>query len=157
MVSKASIANHPIHPMLVAFPIGLWLFSLVADAVFWAGGGPEWAIVARYTIGGGIIGAVAAAVPGFIDLVSMKSPDIKRTGTMHAILNVAALVLFIVNFLMRNSESPTTLTAFILSIIGAGIIMVSGWMGGEMVYEYGAAVEPVKPGEEQPEYWKKAA
>jgi uncharacterized membrane protein len=65
MKTPASIAGHPIHPMLVALPIGLWIFSLVCDLVFAFGGASEnWRLVAVYTLAGGIIGALLAAVPG---------------------------------------------------------------------------------------------
>ena len=65
MSTPASVARHPLHPILIPLPIGLWVFSLVADLVFLAGwGGATWKAVAWYTMGGGIVGAVLAAVPG---------------------------------------------------------------------------------------------
>jgi uncharacterized membrane protein len=73
MSSPAGIAHHPIHPMLVAFPIGLWVFSFICDLGYLFGGHNDvWASVAFYSLMGGIIGAVAAAVPGRIDFGSMK-------------------------------------------------------------------------------------
>ena len=78
MRAPANIAKHPIHPMLVAVPIGLWIFSLTCDLVLVFGGTSEsWAIVARYTMVGGIVGALIAAAPGFIDMLSLPWP-IKR-------------------------------------------------------------------------------
>ena len=75
MQTPATIARHPIHPMLITFPVGLWIFSLVCDIVFLAGShAPVWETVAFYSMVGGILGALAAAVPGFIDLLSLKNP-----------------------------------------------------------------------------------
>jgi uncharacterized membrane protein len=72
MSTPASVARHPLHPILIPLPIGLWVFSLVADLVFLAGwGGATWKAVAWYTMGGGIVGAVLAAVPGLIDFFSI--------------------------------------------------------------------------------------
>ena len=109
MRTPASIARHPIHPMLVPIPIGLWLFSLVADLIH-AGGStnPAWTTVAFYCMGGGIVGALAAAVPGLIDLLSLP-PGPRRTAITHMTINLAVVVLYAINFWMRMSapESPT--------------------------------------------------
>jgi uncharacterized membrane protein len=79
MASPASVAKHPLHPMLVAFPIGLWVFSLVCDIVRLFGGAPVWSTLALYTIGGGIAGALLAAIPGFIDYLSIDEAEMKRS------------------------------------------------------------------------------
>ena len=79
MRTPANIAKHPIHPMLVPIPIGLWVFSLICDLVFVFGGGSDnWAVVAYYTMVGGVIGALVAAVPGFVDMLSLP-PGPRRT------------------------------------------------------------------------------
>jgi uncharacterized membrane protein len=83
MSSPASIGKHPIHPMLVAFPIGLWVFALVCDVVRLFGGAEIWNSVALYSIAGGIVGALLAAVPGFIDFLSIDEPQVKRIATTH--------------------------------------------------------------------------
>jgi uncharacterized membrane protein len=156
MAARANIAKHPIHPMLVAFPIGLWVFSLACDILFRATGNPVWATVAQYCMGGGIIGAIAAALPGFMDLMAMKESDAKRIGMAHAVLNVAALLIFVAGFSVRTSAGPG-IVPFILSILGVMVISVSGWLGGSMVYLHGAAVELEQHVVERPEEWKKAA
>ena len=74
MSTPASVARHPIHPILVGFPIGLWVFSVVADLIFYSGwGGALWKDVAFYTLGGGIVGALLAAVPGFTPSLARAS------------------------------------------------------------------------------------
>ena len=73
MRTPASIFQHPIHPMLIVFPIGLWIFSLACDLIRLAGGSSDaWATVAFYSMVGGLVGALCAAVPGFIDLLFYK-------------------------------------------------------------------------------------
>ncbi len=156
MAAKVNIAGHPVHPMLVGFPIGLWVFSLACDIIFRAVGNPVWDTVALYSIGGGIIGAIAAALPGFFDLMDMRDADTKKIGTGHALLNISALILFVACFSIRLSAGTGTVP-LILSILGVGTIMVSGWLGGSMVYLHGAAVEPQAKIEQPPEEWKKAA
>jgi uncharacterized membrane protein len=143
MASPASIARHPIHPILVAFPIGLWIFSLVCDLVFLLGwGGSVWKEVAFYTIGGGIAGALLAAVPGLIDLLSLSDPRVKRIGIWHMAINLAAVGVFAINFWLRSQAPPESNAPVALSVLGVVLIGISGWLGGEMVYVHGVAVEP---------------
>src|SRR5437016_746357 len=107
MSSPASIRSHPIHPMLIVFPIGLWVFSLVCDIVYHAGSHNEfWKAVAFYTMAGGIIGALLAAVPGFIDYLSLTDRRAKQIATTHMVLNLIIVVLFIFNLGVRYTPSP---------------------------------------------------
>jgi uncharacterized membrane protein len=143
MSSPASIAKHPIHPMLVVFPIGLWIFSFVCDLIYlFVTRNPVWSEVAFYCIGGGIVGALLAAIPGFIDYLSLRDPQTKRIGTYHLILNLLAVVLFVVNFALRWNGAPGAIVPVVLSLITIAGLGVSGWLGGEMVYVHGVGVEP---------------
>jgi len=145
MRTPANIAKHPIHPMLVAIPIGLWVFSLVCDLVLLFGGTSEnWAIVARYTMVGGIVGALVAAVPGLIDMLALPSP-VKRIAITHMSINLTVVALYAVNVYLRyrGVESNTPVW---LSVIAVAMLVVSGWLGGKMVYVHGVAVEtPPEP------------
>lgn len=127
--------------MLVPIPIGLWIFSLVCDLVY-AGGSsnPAWTTVALYTMGGGIVGALLAAVPGLVDLLSLP-PGPRRTALTHMAINLTVVVLYVVNFWlrMRAPDSPGSLIW--LSVLGIGLLVISGWLGGKMVYELGVAVD----------------
>lgn len=141
MRTPAAIARHPIHPMLVPIPIGLWIFSLVAD-LFHAGGSanPAWTTVAFYCMGGGIVGALAAALPGLIDLLSLPAGP-RKTAIAHMTINLTVVVLYVINFWMRMSapENPGKLVW--LSLISVGLLAISGWLGGKMVFEHGIAVD----------------
>lgn len=142
MASPASIAKHPLHPILVALPIGLWVFSLVSDVIYLMGwGGPVWKEVALYTMAGGIGGALLAAIPGFIDLLSMSKGRVRSMGIWHMSINLFLVALYSLNFWLRES-APGSRLPFWLSVIAVGLLGISGWLGGEMVYVHGVAVEP---------------
>ena len=141
MRTPASIAKHPIHPMLVTIPIGLWLFSLACDLVRVAGSGdPVWATLALYTMAGGIIGALLAAVPGLIDLLSLP-PGPRTTALTHMVINLTVVALYVVNVWLRWGNPADLGAPFWLSVAAVGLLAVSGWLGGKMVYEHGVAVD----------------
>ncbi|HEX9020457.1 MAG TPA: DUF2231 domain-containing protein [Nitrospirota bacterium] len=149
MKDLARVGNHPIHPMLVPLPIGLWIFSLVTDIIYRISGNGVWSSVAYYAMAGGIIGAALAALPGFVDLLDLKASRVKKIALWHMLINVAALILFIVNLYLRTG-APDATAPFVLSIIGVLFIIVSGWLGGQMVYVHGLAVDETEvcaPGE----------
>lgn len=143
MESRARIAGHPIHPMLVVFPIGLFVFSFICDLIYLATGDAVWSNVAYYTMAGGIIGGVAAAIPGAIDLFSMPRSRARDIGIVHMIINLVVVVLFAINFWIRSDAAPDAVGPVWLSGIGVVLLAVSGWLGGEMVYVHGAGVEKV--------------
>ena len=150
MASPASISKHPIHPMLVALPIGLWIFSLASDVIYAMGwGGVTWKETALFTMAGGIVGALLAAVPGLIDLLSITNGKVKKIGIWHMSLNLVVVALYAINFWFRYSASVSAGTTIWLSVIGIGLLGVSGWLGGEMVYVHGVAVEPQGAGIQQ--------
>ena len=139
MRTPANIAGHPIHPMLVTLPIGLWLFSFVCDLCFVFGNGaPEWNTVALYTMGGGIVGALLAAIPGLIDLLSLPAEP-RKTALVHMALNLSIVVIYAVNFWLRLG-TPNAPGLVWLSALTIAMLLVSGWLGGKMVYLSGVAV-----------------
>jgi uncharacterized membrane protein len=141
MRTPAQIAGHPVHPMLVTLPIGMWVFSIVADFIALRSGAPQtWHAAALYTMIGGILGALAAAVPGLIDLLSLKDPAIKSTALKHMGLNLTIVALYVINAWTRINGSVSPNVSMWLSIIAIAMLLVSGWLGGKMVYEAGVAV-----------------
>jgi uncharacterized membrane protein len=148
MKTPAQIRKHPIHPMLVAIPIGLWVCSLVCDLVIASGSSNEnWSVVALYTMVGGIVGALVAAVPGIIDMLSLKQ-GLKRIALMHMGINLAVVALYAVNAWLRTQGGESGLTLG-LSVVAVLMLGVSGWLGGKMVYVHGVAVD--SPPEAAPE------
>jgi uncharacterized membrane protein len=145
MRTPASIAKHPLHPMLIVFPIGLWLFSLVCDFVALAKSGTDagatWETVALYSMVGGLIGALAAAVPGLIDLLSLGDPDVRKIALTHMTINLTVVALYAINIWLRVGGMESRLPVG-LSVLAVLMLGVSGWLGGEMVHVHGVAVEP---------------
>ena len=142
MSSPASFKGHPLHPVIIPLPIGLWIFSLISDLIFKFGyGGPVWSDVAFYTLAGGIVGALIAALPGLIDLVSLENPKTKSIAIWHMIINLLAVALYCVNFWLRMHRAPGNNLPIILSVAGVVLITISGWLGGELVYVRGVAVK----------------
>ena len=142
MSTPASVRNHPIHPMLIVFPIGLWVFSLVCDVIYHAGAhDPFWKAAAFYAMAGGIIGALLAAIPGFIDYLSMRERQVKKIATTHMVLNLIVVALFLFNLGLRYNGSPSNeMFGVALSVIGIAVLCVSGWLGGSLVYEHGVGI-----------------
>jgi uncharacterized membrane protein len=147
MASPASIGGHPIHPMIIPFPIALWVFSLVADVIYLWRANPIWRdYIAFYALLGGILGAAVAAVPGFIDWLSLKDREVVKLANWHARLNVIALLVFAGSFYLRTTSGAALVSGsynipIALSVLGVILITFSGWLGGEMVFKHGVAVD----------------
>jgi uncharacterized membrane protein len=110
-------------------------------------GNPAWEWIAFYTLAGGIVGAIAAALFGIIDYFAIKDKKVSNIAAWHARINVLALLLFAASFYLRtNSGARLTGGSYTiplaLSIVGVISITISGWLGGELVYKHGVAVEP---------------
>jgi len=109
MASPASIKKHPLHPILVAFPIGLWTFALVCDVIRAFGDGAPWGTVALYCVAGGVAGGVLAAVPGLIDYFSIDEKEMKRIATTHLLVNLGTVVVFVANLWARSGCQLTAM------------------------------------------------
>ncbi len=144
MSSPASIKKHPMHPMLVGFPIGLWVFALVCDVVHAVSGGAIWQTVATFCVAGGIVGALLAAVPGLIDYFSIDEAEMRRIANLHLAVNLGAVVIFAINLWLRFRLPVESNVPLGLSVVGVLAMGVGGWLGGEMVYVKGMAVEAVE-------------
>jgi uncharacterized membrane protein len=148
MGSPASINGHPIHPMLIPFPIALWVFSLIADLIYLWRGNPIWRDwIAFYALLAGIIGAIAAAIFGIIDWLAIKDGEVKKIANWHARLNVIALLIFAASFYLRTTGGSRMVGGsytipLVLSVVGVILITISGYLGGELVFKHGVAVNP---------------
>lgn len=156
MASSASIAGHPIHPMLTPFPIALWVFSLVADIIFLWREGTGWEWIASWTIFAGCLGAIAAGVFGIIDYFSIKERRVLKLAAWHGRLNILALLLFATSWYLRRGvdfDKPNgKLTIPIaLSVVGVIVITISGWLGGELVFKHGVGVTAKADSTTEPE------
>lgn len=136
--------GHPFHPILVTIPIGSWVASLVFDIIGLASDDPEpYARAAWILILIGLIGAVLAAVWGFLDYlrIAPRTPA-RRTATIHMALNLGVTVLFLIDLLVRLPVEPdeVSILGFVLTIVGLAALGVSGWLGGKLAYHYGVRV-----------------
>lgn len=137
MLSKASIRSHPIHPMLVAFPIGLWVTSFIFDLIGVASHDSSYFAASFYMIVAGCVGAVCAAIPGVIDLFGTIPPRSsgRSRGYLHGSLNTIALFVFIYVAWRRGSASNVADGVAIgCELAGVILIGISGWLGGTLVY-----------------------
>lgn len=143
MDSKAKTFGHPVHPMLVVFPLGLFATSFLFDLVRLAGGGAGFSTAAFYMIAAGILGGLAAAVFGLVDFLAIPGGTRAKTiGAFHGIANLVVLALFIVSWGVRYGDHTAALGgAILLSGIGVLVALVSGWLGGELVERLGVGVD----------------
>jgi len=142
MRTPATLAKHPLHPMLIVFPVGLWIFSLVCDIAVLAGAtSPGWQTTALYTMVGGLVGALVAAVPGLIDLLSLHVARLRTIALTHMTLNLIVVALYAVNIWLRLQAGADMRVPVLLSVIAIIMLAVSGWLGGEMVHVHGVGVE----------------
>lgn len=142
MESKARLFGHPIHQMLIVFPLGLLTMSVIFDIIQLLTHGGEWSHVAFYMIGAGIIGGLIAAVFGLIDYTVIPSGTrAKRLSQLHGIGNVVVVLLFAISFYMRlaDTASPPGL-AVVISVAGVILACFTGWLGGELVDRLGIGV-----------------
>ena len=139
-LTNARVGKHPIHPMLVVIPLGLWVAALVFDIIYAATGREAMRTAAFWNVGAGVIGALLAAIPGFVDWLSLTGRA-ARIGTYHMILNLAAVAIFAVNWFVRTRVAANSPWPLVLSIVGVIGVAISGWLGGELVYRYRVGVE----------------
>jgi uncharacterized membrane protein len=147
MYSKMKIAGHPIHPMLVAFPITFYTTALVGYVVYGATSNAFWFQVGWLANVAGVVTAAVAAVPGFIDW-AMGIPSrskAKSVGLVHMLLNVCALGAFalnaIVNYDQWNALHPDSTLATALSMIGIASTLAAGFFGWTLVQTYHVGVD----------------
>jgi uncharacterized membrane protein len=143
MESKVKFAGHPVHTMLIVFPLGLLATAVIFDIIYLVSGNTQWTMVAYYMIGAGSIGGLAAAVPGWLDWFAIPSGTrAKRIGLWHGVGNVIVLALFILSWVLRreNPELPPT-GAIVAGLLGFGLAAITGWLGGELVDRLGVGVD----------------
>ncbi len=135
MESRARLLGHPIHQMLIVFPLGLLAMAVIFDIVALVRGDGYWSEVGYWMIASGIISGLVAAPFGFIDWLAIPpGTRAKRIGAVHGLANVVVLLLFAGSWLMRSDAPRTPETfAFVLSFGGACVALFSGWLGGELV------------------------
>jgi len=135
--STAKIGTHPIHPMLIPFPIVCFVGAFVTDIVYSQNDNAGWAEASSWLLGIGLIMAALAAAAGLTDYLGDER--IRRLGDAlkHMLANVAAVVLELVNLVLRlRNPDFAESTGIWISGVVVLILLYSGWMGGELVYRH---------------------
>src|SRR4051812_33758114 len=143
MESKAKLLGHPIHPMLIVFPLGLLATAAIFDGITLGTGDGGWSGMSFYLIAAGIIGGLASAVFGLIDWLAIPAGTrAKAIGLWHGAGNVVVVALFGASWFLRRAapSTPGTL-ALVLSFAAVVLALVTGWLGGELVDRLGVGVD----------------
>jgi uncharacterized membrane protein len=134
--STAQIAGHPIHPMLIPFPVAFLVATLVSDLIFWRTGNPGWATASLWLLGAALIMGALAAIAGLTDFLGDKRIRDLSAAWHHLIGNVAAVLLSLLNWYWRYTAAEATVPTggILVSLIVVLILLYTGWRGWEMVY-----------------------
>lgn len=138
--STAKIGTHPIHPMLVPFPIVCFILTFICD-ILYTRGHPELAAASNWLLGIGLAMAALAAVAGLTDFFGEKKIQ-GADAIKHMVANVTAVVLEVVNFVLRLKNPDSIASAGVyISLVVVLILLYSGWKGGDLVYKHGMGVD----------------
>lgn len=153
MAKGLRIKGHPIHPMLVAFPVTLWIATLATDIAFLATGSLFWYQFAYVAAGFGIVFGLLTAGAGLFEYLTIPPKlQAKQTATIHMLVNLGAFSLFLIGFVFRSATpgaiaipdtaaSGSALAAIVfLSFAGVALVSVGGWLGGHLVYVHGVGI-----------------
>jgi uncharacterized membrane protein len=142
MQSKTTLFGHPVHQMLIVFPLGLLAMATVFDVIRLVPGSSALAIASYYMIAAGVISGLVAAVFGLIDWLAIPGNTRARSvGAWHAVGNVVVVVLFAASwFVRREDPAAPPMLAFVLALVGTLLALVTGWLGGELVDRLGVGV-----------------
>src|SRR3954451_9173003 len=140
--STASIAGHPIHPMLIPFPIAFFVATFLCDLAYVSTSDAGWVTATLWLLGAGLIMAALAAIAGLIDVLGDQ--QIRRLGTawLHGGGNVVAVLIELYNWYARYQHGANAVlpTGIILSGIVVLILLFTGWKGWELVYRHRVGV-----------------
>jgi uncharacterized membrane protein len=155
--SKAALFGHPIHPMLIPFPIAFLIGALAADLAWWGTRAPFWAEAAFWLIAAGLVMGALAALAGLTDFIAR--PQVRRhsVAALHFAGNAIVLVLAAINLALRWKQPATPILPWglVISAATTALLGITGWLGGELAYRYGIGqieapsvrdYRPVEPG-----------
>lgn len=144
--STAKVADHPLHPMIVPFPIAFLVSAFATDLTYLSTGSARWATASMWLLGAGIAMALLAAVLGLTDFLGDREVRRIREAWLHMIGNLVAVSVAAVNFYLRTGDPTETIAPVGVVLSGAmvALLLFNGWMGWAMVYRHhvGVSDEP---------------
>lgn len=139
--STLQIAGHPIHPMLIPFPVAFFVSVFVCDVAFKSSSFALWATAALWLLGAGLVMAALAALAGLTDFLGEPRIRALNDAWWHAGINILAVLLSLYNFYLRYPDPAAVgTTGLVVSLIVVCLLLVSGWKGWEMVYRHRVGV-----------------
>jgi uncharacterized membrane protein len=143
MRSRATFLGHAVHPMLIVFPIGLLTTAVIFDVIQIFTDNPRWGEVSFAMISAGLIGGAASALFGVIDWLGIpRGTRAKRIGLFHGFGNAFVLLLFGMSWFSRMLEPSTPSPMAVgLGVVGVVLMMVTGWLGGELIARLSVSVD----------------
>ena len=143
MESRIKLFGHPVHPMLIPFPLGLLGTALLFDLIASFGNRDSFGQAASYMVVAGILAGLLAAVFGALDWLAIPSGTrAKRVGLLHGLGNVGVVALFALAWLVRQDDAANPDGVVLaLEIVGVGVALIAGWLGGELVDRLGVGVD----------------
>ena len=140
--STVAIAGHPLHPLIVTFPIAFLTGAFGTDIGYWLTSDPFWAKASLWLIGSGFLAGLVAALTGMLDFIKIDRVQKHSAGWIHAVGNIAAMFLTLINWALRwnNAAGAVLPLGIILSTVVAGLLGITGWYGAELVYRHKIAV-----------------
>ncbi|GFE69720.1 DUF2231 domain-containing protein [Chroococcus sp. FPU101] len=140
--STVAIAKHPLHPLIVTFPIAFLTGALVTDLAYWLTGDLFWAKGSYWLILAGVVTSLVAAATGLADFLRIERVRQHSAGWIHLIGNIAAIVLSLINLILRwnNVEGAIVPVGLLISLVVGTLLGVTGWFGAELIYRHKVAV-----------------
>lgn len=145
MESKVRLLGHPVHPMLIVFPLGLLATSVIFDILELITGNEDFYVAAAYVMAAGIVGGLVAALVGLLDWLAIpRNTRARSVGRWHGLGNLTVVLLFAASWLIRAAADgwDPNAAALVLGFAGFALAGVSGWLGGELVDRLGVGVDP---------------
>jgi uncharacterized membrane protein len=138
ITSSVAVAGHPLHPVLVLFPIAFLVGAAGTDIGYWLTSDPFWARASLWLIGVGFAAGILAAITGFLDFFKVKRVRDRSAGWLHMGGNVAVMVLSLINLVLRqgNPAEPIVYTGLAISVVVATLLGITGWFGGELSFRH---------------------
>lgn len=143
MANGVKFLGHSVHQMLIPLPLGVLSMAVLFDVIRLVTHQEAWSVAAYYMIIAGVVAGLVAALFGLLDWLAVsRGTRARAVGRLHGLGNVAVVLLFFLSWWMRRSDigSPSR-GALTLSILGAGLALVTGWLGGELVTRLGVGVD----------------